>query len=231
MGKDVQVLPCMHSLQRMRYYMLFGSRLFPYLATKKKSLFFSISGEPVCFVSIGDHMHARQWSLWWLRSQVSFVGKSRASCRSRSLMVHLGTIDVMLAWTVEGYIDTHFFSQFDAPTYANITKGNCLEQISDVTTPEAGEVAKLRAKVKGLEDLIQQMTADNPSHVRAPSTQPREVLPPPTTGTMVDNEITKRMEDIESRMQSELVLRMDNSIQKAMRAMMEQMRLEQQGNT
>jgi hypothetical protein len=85
----------MHSLQGTRY-MLVVSRLFPYLVTKKKSLLLSSSGEPVHLVLLGNHMHAMQRSLWWLRSHVSFIGKPRASCRSRSIMVHLGTIDVIM---------------------------------------------------------------------------------------------------------------------------------------
>jgi hypothetical protein len=103
------VLSCMHSSQRMRN-LLVGSWPFPYLVTKKKSLLLSNSGLPVLLMSLGDHMQARQWSLWWLRSQVSLVGELRASCRSRSVVVHLGTIDMMPVWTAAGYIDTLFSS-------------------------------------------------------------------------------------------------------------------------
>jgi hypothetical protein len=90
--------------------MLVGSRPFPYLATKKKSCLLSISGEPIHFVALGDPMHARQQSsLWWLRSQVYVLGKLRAYGKSMSIVVHLGTLDVMLVWMVAGDIDTCFF--------------------------------------------------------------------------------------------------------------------------
>jgi hypothetical protein len=106
-GNDIQVLICMYSLQRTRY-MLVGSRPFPYLVSQNKLILLSNSGKPVLLVLLGNYMQARQRSLWWLRSQFSFVGELRASWRSRSAVVHLGTIDVMSVCTVEGYIDTLF---------------------------------------------------------------------------------------------------------------------------
>jgi metallophosphoesterase superfamily enzyme len=90
--------------------MLVGSRPFPYFVTKKKSLLLSSSGDPVHLVSLGDLMHARQRSLWWFSNQVSFFGESRASCRSRSVMVQHGTMDVMSVWMLVGYMVTLFLS-------------------------------------------------------------------------------------------------------------------------
>jgi hypothetical protein len=109
-GKDVQGPAYMHSLQRMRY-MLVGSSPFPYFVTKKKSLLLSSFADPVLFLSFGDYKHARQQSLWWLSNQVSFFGELRASCKSMSVVVHRGTIDVMSVWTSVGYyIVTLFLS-------------------------------------------------------------------------------------------------------------------------
>jgi hypothetical protein len=75
--------------------MFVGSSPFPYFVTKKKSLLLSSPADPVLFLSLQDHKHARQRSLWWLSNQVSFFGESRALCKSMSVMVHRGTIDVM----------------------------------------------------------------------------------------------------------------------------------------
>ena len=119
---------------------------------------------------------------------------------------------------------------FATPTYATITKGNS-EQISEVTTPEMGEVAELRAKVKQLEDHIRQLRdAPLDSTGVTPSSSPPAGMTIATTGTLVENEIAKRMLDIESRMESEMDLRMENSIQRAVMIMMKQLRLEQACN-
>jgi hypothetical protein len=50
------------------------------------------------------------------------------------------------------------------------------------------------------------------------------------TEDLVKKEITKRMVEIESGMKVEINLRMENSIQRTVMAMMEQLRLEKQGN-
>jgi hypothetical protein len=114
-------------------------------------------------------------------------------------------------------------NQYVTPTYANITKGNS-EQISDVTTPESGEVYELRAKVKSLEELIKQLTG-------SAKKQPQENDSPkdmPTGSDMVEYEISKQMLDIETRMGTEIEIRMEKSIQRAMIAMMETLRVERQ---
>lgn len=125
-------------------------------------------------------------------------------------------------------------TQYKTPTYANITRGNNSEQISDMTTPESGEVYELRAKVKSLEYIIQQLTNGLPSNESAQQqskqNNSQEDIPQdiPTERDVVEYEITKRMIDIETRMNTEIETRMENSIQKAMTAMMATLRMERQ---
>ena len=116
---------------------------------------------------------------------------------------------------------------FVTPTYATITKNNS-EQISDVTTSEIGEVAELRAQVKQLEDHIRQLTANKPTHPGTNASQSTSSAPRihAATETLVETEISRRMVEIESRMESEIDLRMEHSIQRAMATMMKTMRLE-----
>ena len=123
-------------------------------------------------------------------------------------------------------------TQYKTPTYANITKGTNSEQISDMTTPESGEIYELRAKVKSLEELIQQLTNSQDTNDSAQKQKrqddPQEETPKdlPTERDMVEFEVTKRMIDIEMRMNTEIEIKMENSIQRAMTAMMEKLRME-----
>jgi hypothetical protein len=108
-------------------------------------------------------------------------------------------------------------------SYANATKGNNSEQISDVTSPEISEVLELKAKVKALEDLVKQLTGEKQKTDKLedkPKNGASETSVP--TIITVENEISKRMLDIETRMES--------SIQKAMMEMMETLRVEREEN-
>ncbi len=108
-------------------------------------------------------------------------------------------------------------------SYANATKGNNSEQISDVTSPEISEVLELKAKVKALEDLVKQLTGEKQKTDKLedkPKNGASETSVP--TIITVENEISKRMLDIETRMES--------SIKKAMMEMMETLRVEREEN-